>query len=107
MPNKRNRSDDLKQKAVSYKTSLHDQKGSPLGGYVHPGKEYPNRIPEGLRSRSIHMIGEPGSGKSNTIVHMALYDIEMGNGVVVIDPHGDLIEGILRSLREEHIEKKI
>jgi Type IV secretion-system coupling protein DNA-binding domain len=37
-----------------------------------------------------YMIGRPGSGKSTLMLNLILQDIEAGQAVVLIDPHGDL-----------------
>ena len=37
-----------------------------------------------------YMIGRPGSGKSTLLLNLILQDIENGDAVVLIDPHGDL-----------------
>jgi len=43
----------------------------------------------------IYCIGKTGVGKSNLLMSMAISDIERGNGICVIDPHGDIAENIL------------
>lgn len=47
------------------------------------------------RSRHMYLIGQTGSGKSTIIHHMASDDIKKGRGLCVVDPHGDLAEGLL------------
>ncbi len=47
------------------------------------------------RRKHIYVIGKTGSGKSTLIANMAINDIRQGNGIAVIDPHGDLSEMIL------------
>ena len=37
-----------------------------------------------------YVIGRPGSGKSTLLLNLILQDIENGDAVVLIDPHGDL-----------------
>ena len=37
-----------------------------------------------------YMIGRPGSGKSTLLLNLIMQDIDNGDAVVVIDPHGDL-----------------
>jgi hypothetical protein len=50
------------------------------------------------RSRHVYILGQTGSGKSTILYHMAASDIAAGNGVAVIDPHGDLIDDLLSSI---------
>jgi hypothetical protein len=44
--------------------------------YEYDGVEYPVCIPFDLRSRSTHIIGRPGQGKSTTMAAMILSDID-------------------------------
>ncbi|MDO8513393.1 MAG: type IV secretion system DNA-binding domain-containing protein [bacterium] len=53
------------------------------------------------RSRHLYLIGQTGSGKSTIIYHMASDDIKKGRGLAVIDPHGDLAEGLLDTVPKE------
>ena len=47
--------------------------------------------------RRLHMyvIGQTGTGKSTLIKNMAIADMRAGNGIAIIDPHGELVEDIL------------
>jgi len=47
------------------------------------------------RSRHMYLIGKTGMGKSTTLEHLIVSDIRDGNGVAVIDPHGDLVEKVI------------
>jgi len=47
------------------------------------------------RRKHIYIIGKTGSGKSTLISNMAIDDIRKGRGIGIIDPHGDLSEGVL------------
>jgi Type IV secretion-system coupling protein DNA-binding domain len=46
------------------------------------------------RERHVYIVGKSGSGKSTTLFNLALHDIVTGEGVAVIDPHGDLAEAV-------------
>ena len=48
------------------------------------------------RLQHIYVIGKSGTGKSTLLENMAISDIERGNGLCVIDPHGDIAEDILK-----------
>lgn len=50
------------------------------------------------RRRHMYAIGKTGMGKSTVLENMICDDIRSGKGVGVIDPHGDLIDGVLRSI---------
>jgi hypothetical protein len=46
------------------------------------------------RERHVYIVGKSGSGKSTTLFNLAMHDIVTGQGVAVIDPHGDLAEAV-------------
>jgi hypothetical protein len=46
------------------------------------------------RERHIYIVGKSGSGKSTVLFNLAMHDIMRGEGVAVIDPHGDLAEAV-------------
>ena len=52
----------------------------------------------------IYCIGKTGTGKSTLLLNMAISDIERGNGIGIIDPHGDLAEEILNYIPENRIK---
>ena len=47
------------------------------------------------RRKHLYIIGKTGTGKSTTIANMAINDMKNGEGLAVIDPHGDLSEILL------------
>lgn len=53
------------------------------------------------RLRHHYIIGQTGTGKSAFLSWMARQDIRNGEGVCVIDPHGDLIEDLLQFVPKE------
>ncbi len=55
----------------------------------------------------MYIIGKSGVGKSQFIANMAIQDILAGEGVGVIDPHGDLIVEILSRIPPERAEDVI
>lgn len=50
------------------------------------------------RLQHIYCIGKSGVGKSTLLKNMALSDIERGNGIGVIDPHGDVATELVKSV---------
>jgi hypothetical protein len=42
------------------------------------------------RRQGLHIIGQSGTGKSSLMLDMIRQDIERGEGVTLIDPHGNL-----------------
>ena len=53
------------------------------------------------RERHLYIVGKSGSGKSTALFNLAMHDIYAGEGVAVIDPHGDLAEAIIDALPPE------
>src|SRR5213596_1164098 len=52
------------------------------------------------RRSGMYVIGKTGTGKSTLMETMIRQDIENGEGVALLDPHGDLAETIARSIPE-------
>lgn len=63
-------------------------------------------IKDADRLGHIYCIGKTGMGKSTLLKNMAISDIERGNGLCVIDPHGDVAEELLKRI-PEHRAKDI
>jgi len=59
------------------------------------------------RRGHIYIIGKTGTGKSTLIENMAISDIKNGNGLALIDPHGDLAEDLLNFVPKKRIEEVI
>ncbi|MFA6587746.1 MAG: type IV secretion system DNA-binding domain-containing protein [Patescibacteria group bacterium] len=47
------------------------------------------------RRRHMYLIGKTGMGKSTVIERMIINDLNAGNGIALVDPHGDLVEKVL------------
>jgi len=54
------------------------------------------KIREEDRKIHFYVVGASGTGKSKFLEFLIRQDVEKGNGFGVIDPHGDLIEDIIR-----------
>jgi hypothetical protein len=59
------------------------------------------------RRRHFYIIGQTGVGKTTLMREMIRQDIENGEGVGVIDPHGDLIEDTLANIPKERLNDVI
>jgi DNA helicase HerA-like ATPase len=55
------------------------------------------------RERHLYIVGKSGSGKSTFLFNLAMGDIVGGEGVAVIDPHGDLALDILDAIPRSRI----
>ena len=78
-----------------------------LGDNIYRGIKKEVRIQKNDRRRHMYVIGKSGVGKSVLLTNMAVQDIENGEGVCVIDPHGDLITDILQRIPPERSEDVI
>ena len=47
------------------------------------------------RRRHIYIIGKTGMGKTVLLENMAIQDIQRGNGMAFVDPHGEAAERML------------
>ncbi len=66
-----------------------------LGINVYRNRFTPIYFKKKDRTRHHYIIWKSGTGKSAFISFLARQDIWSGNGLAVIDPHGDLVEDIL------------
>ncbi len=64
-------------------------------------------IKQNDRGGHIYIIGKTGTGKSTLIENMVIADIKAGNGLALIDPHGDLAENISHFVPEKRINDVI
>ncbi len=80
---------------------------TPIGSTNHQNKNQVFGIKDHDRLQHIYCIGKTGSGKSTLLLNMAISDIQRGNGVGIIDPHGDLINSILEYIPKERIKDVI
>lgn len=56
------------------------------------------------RRRHMYVIGKTGTGKTTLLRNMMISDILAGNGVAVVDPHGEFAETILDYIPENRID---
>src|SRR3989339_1702878 len=56
------------------------------------------------RQRHFYYIGQTGTGKSWFMQSLIKQDIQNGEGVAVLDPHGELIDDILKFIPKERID---
>ncbi len=56
------------------------------------------------RLKHVYVIGKTGMGKSTLLENMAIQDIQNGNGIAFIDPHGGTAEKLLDYVPKERIK---
>jgi ABC-type cobalamin/Fe3+-siderophores transport system ATPase subunit len=59
------------------------------------------------RGRHMYVIGKTGMGKSTLLENLAIQDIQNGEGLAFIDPHGSTAERLLSYVPKERIRDVI
>jgi len=77
------------------------KEGLILGINTYRGIDNKVRIKPDDRRRHMYIIGKSGTGKSVMLQNMIIQDVREGKGVCVVDPHGDLVEGVLQQIPAE------
>lgn len=78
-----------------------------LGKVDYRNKHITFGIKQKDRTRHTYIIGKTGMGKSTLLENMIIQDINNGQGVCVIDPHGSLAEKLLDFIPESRIKDTI
>lgn len=78
-----------------------------VGNSRYRGIERPIYLSDEDRRRHVYIIGKTGTGKSQLLEEMIMQDIKAGKGIGVVDPHGDLIQGILMRMPPNRAEDVI
>ncbi|MFH0979809.1 MAG: DUF87 domain-containing protein [Candidatus Roizmanbacteria bacterium] len=94
----------LKAKTAPVPSDVPQQGGTFIGYGYYRGVKRPVHIGFEDRRRHIYIIGKTGTGKSVLLEDMAIQDIKAGYGVCVIDPHGDLIDNIVKFIPPNRAE---
>jgi hypothetical protein len=70
-----------------------------------------NFVPFGIkrddRRRHLYAVGKSGTGKSKFLELLIKEDLEAGHGVGVLDPHGDLVDDVMRYIPKDRIKDVI
>ncbi|MDE2106436.1 MAG: type IV secretion system DNA-binding domain-containing protein, partial [Patescibacteria group bacterium] len=93
--------DTGKTKAVP---DIMQRTGVTIGDNEHNGVSVPVCLTPDQRVRHTHIIGSSGTGKSSLLLNLISQDIQNGDGVAVLDPHGDLIQQILGVIPDDRID---
>jgi hypothetical protein len=56
------------------------------------------------RRRHLYLLGKSGSGKSCLLELLIKSDIEQGYGCAVLDPHGDLVDDVMRFIPQHRVK---
>src|SRR5680860_297296 len=59
------------------------------------------------RRQHVYLLGKSGTGKSVLMFNMVIQNILNGEGVCVVDPHGELVEGVLSAIPKNRMKDVI
>jgi hypothetical protein len=77
---------------------------SPYGVTNYHNNYIPFGIRRGDRRRHLYTVGKSGSGKSKLLELLIYNDLVSGEGIAVLDPHGDLVDAILRYVPQNRVD---
>ena len=78
-----------------------------LGIRDNIGQPSPMCLGEQDRLRHLYTLGQTGTGKSTFLTNLAWQDVVAGQGVAVIDPHGDMVDALLDCIPSERTDDVI
>jgi type IV secretory pathway TraG/TraD family ATPase VirD4 len=78
-----------------------------LGRNIYRGIETKVYMAREDRRRHMYILGRTGVGKTEMMKYMAVQDITNGEGLCIIDPHGDFIEDVLPHIPKHRAEDVI
>ncbi|MEU0214333.1 hypothetical protein ABZ281_04145 [Streptomyces sp. NPDC006265] len=71
------------------------------------GRELPRDQPVTVTAEEMcsgtYVLGTQGAGKSSLLEHLALQRLEQSDSVMVIDPHGQLVDSIIARMPQERV----
>lgn len=74
-----------------------------LGECLHRGEKSVATLGESERLSHTWIIGASGAGKSTLLLNLMLQDMQRGQGIAVLDPHGDLIDDCLARVPDSRL----
>ncbi len=86
---------------------MEHNKGVLLGYNEHAGLTSNIVMQTVDRLRHMYVIGQTGTGKSTLLKDLIIQDIQNGEGVCMIDPHGSDIQEILATIPQHRLEDVI
>lgn len=78
-----------------------------FGENFHHGVATPIGLTSDERERHMYIIGGTGNGKTTMLQYQIVQDMISGQGVAVVDPHGDMAETLLKHVPSERLKDVI
>ncbi len=75
---------------------MHPSDPTTIGMAYHRYGDFAFGITQADRLHHTYIIGQTGTGKSTLLGNLVHQDIEAGRGLCLIDPHGDLVDTLVR-----------
>ena len=75
--------------------------GVVLGANTHGSKTVDVALTDKQRTQHLYVIGASGTGKSTFLLNCIAQGMQRGEGLAVLDPHGDLIDQILALVAQD------
>jgi hypothetical protein len=76
-----------------------------IGDDVNTGE--PVHLADPGRRQGTYVVGVTGTGKSTLLLNLILEDMERGDGLCLLDPHGDLTEDLLGCVPPQRVDDVI
>ncbi len=98
---------------LSYPTNMPTTKNTDqktltiLGNTDYRGEKITFGIREEDKFRHMYIVGKTGTGKSTFIENLLKSDMAAGNGLALLDPHGELVDNILEHIPTHRINDVI
>lgn len=75
-----------------------------LGTNTHASQVQTVGLTPAQRMRHTYVIGASGTGKTTLLRNLLLQDITAGEGVALLDPHGDLVDSIVAQMPASRLD---
>ena len=98
---------------LPYPTNLPTTKNTPsndltvLGLTDYRGEKITFGIKKEDKFRHMYIVGKTGTGKSVFLSNMIISDMKEGNGLCLLDPHGELVDAVLEHIPTNRINDVI
>ena len=78
-----------------------------LGNTDYRGEKITFGIKKEDKFRHMYIVGKTGTGKSVFLSNMIISDMKAGNGLCLLDPHGELVDSVLEHIPTNRINDVI
>ncbi|MCA9380726.1 ATP-binding protein [Candidatus Dojkabacteria bacterium] len=93
-----------KSRKIEPPQNLPKQNARIFGLTDYRDQHFPFGIKKEDRRRHMYLLGKTGTGKSMFIKNMVYGDLQEGEGLCIVDPHGELIDDVLTFIPEHRLK---